>query len=98
MDAEAKKWIEAVQTVLDEKEEAEAKEAKEAEEIKLFNAVQNISKLLAIIISEANRMQVDDISESAAKAISSLSDATRYVNRKMRRQRRRQDKRRSTNE
>ena len=98
MDVEAEKWIEAVQTVLDEKEEAEAKEAKEAEEIKLFNAVQNISKLLAIIISEANRMQIDDISESAAKAISSLSGATRYVNLKRRRQRRRQNKRRSTNE
>ena len=86
MDAEAEKWTElkeAVQTVLDKKKESEAKEAKEAEEIKLFKAVQEASHLLATIISEANRMQIDEISKSAAKSISSLRVATDYVNWKM---------------
>ena len=101
MDAEAEKWTElkeAVQTVLDKKQESEAKEAKEAEEIKLFKAVQEASHLLATIISEANRMQIDEISKSAAKAISSLRGATYHVSWEMWRRMKRQNKRRSTNE
>ena len=92
MDVESEKWTElkeAVRTVLDKKKESEAKEAKEAEEIKLFKAVQEASHLLATIISEANRMQIDEISKSAAKAISSLRVATDYVNWKMWRQNKR---------